>query len=442
MTMSLEVFRAAAAEISGLTAVTVERVRALKWLVAAPETQTTVNARYDGRDVVEVTIEGYGEALVRVAGGFPPAPEPSSPTLANERPAPVSTGSQLYADRWMFHGPAYQGIVSIDSLGDDGIRGVIEALPARGALLDAAGQLFGYWTMVTQEVDKLSMPVLIDSVELFKEPAPGQRYDCLVRIRQVGRHAVTADLELVQAGRVVVRIAGWQDWRFETDDRLWDVIRYPERNLLAEPIEGGCVVVDGTALSGRTREYLSRRFLSAAELGELGRQARARQADWLYGRIAAKDAVRRLLFDRGRPEIFPIEISVRSDGDGRPLVSGLVDGKIRVSIAHKNGVAVALAAVDGEPGVDIEEIASREEGFERLAFSPAELELLPSGDRDEWLTRLWTAKEAAAKASGTGFAGFPRDLLATAIDGERIIIENRLIETRRRGATIIAWTPA
>jgi phosphopantetheinyl transferase len=260
---------------------------------------------------------------------------------------------------------------------------------------------------------------------------------------------VTADLELTRAGRVVVRIAGWQDWRFETDERLWDVIRYPERNLLAEPIEGPLVVVDGSALSGRTREYLSRRFLSADEIAELGRQPRARQTDWLYGRIAAKDAVRRLLFDRGRREVFPIEIAVRSDDEGRPLVSSRFGEDVRVSIAHKDGLAVSVAAIGEDPGVDIEAIAPRRADFEAVAFSPSELDLLPEGDRDEWLTRrdewltrLWAAKEAAAKARGTGFARLPRDYAATAVDGERISVLNRLVETRRRGDTIIAWTPA
>ena len=69
-------------------------------------------------------------------------------------------GQALYSDRWMFHGPAYQGVDALTEVTAEGLTGHTN-LPSEGGLLDNAGQL-GYWVMVNAEVDKLAMPVLVE----------------------------------------------------------------------------------------------------------------------------------------------------------------------------------------------------------------------------------------------------------------------------------------
>jgi len=75
-----------------------------------------------------------------------------------------------------------------------------------------------------------------------------------------------------------------------------------------------------------------------------------------------------------------------------------------------------------------------------FAFGPDELALLPPGDRDEWLTRFWCAKEAVGKARGTGLAGNPKGLRIEAVEADRILVEGAWVETRRRGQHVVAWT--
>src|SRR6185369_11770432 len=139
-----------------------------------------------GDDRVEIEIPGYARATVVLAAAYPPAPPPALAPLTAPRPTPIDAAT-MYRDRWMFHGPAYQGVTALGPMGDDGVDGVIEALPAPGALLDCAGQLMGWWVMDREQLDRLAMPVRIARLAFFAdEPAPGVRVACRVRIREVG----------------------------------------------------------------------------------------------------------------------------------------------------------------------------------------------------------------------------------------------------------------
>src|SRR5206468_805134 len=143
------------------------------------------------------------------------------------------------------HGPAFQGIAEVGALGDDGISGTLQTGAARGALLDNAGQLFGYWFMARHDRDRLAMPVRIGRVRRFgPHPVAGQRLNCTVRIRQIDERRVVGDLSLDRDGRVWTVIEQWEKRRFETDERFWAVIRWPERNLLCQPAPEGFVVFD------------------------------------------------------------------------------------------------------------------------------------------------------------------------------------------------------
>jgi phosphopantetheinyl transferase len=132
-------------------------------------------------------------------------------------------------------------------------------------------------------------------------------------------------------------------------------------------------------------------------------------------------------------------VGVESDSQGKPHVHGPFPNDIRVSITHRAGIACAIAAEGKDPGIDIEAIEPRGDGFATIAFAAEELRLLPADD-DEWRTRLWAAKEAAGKANGTGLAGNPRGLFLAAVERERMLVDGRRIQTRKFGDNIIAWT--
>ena len=128
---------------------------------------------------------------------------------------------------------------------------------------------------------------------------------------------------------------------------------------------------------------------------------------------------------RNVPPVYPADLTIEPDAHGRPVLRSEAEpgrtGLPAVSIAHTEGVAVGLACRDpgAGVGVDVERVVPRSPAFEGLAFTDEERALLDrvsSGDRDSWIARLWCAKEAAAKALGTGLGYKPRDLVIRKID--------------------------
>ena len=198
-----------------------------------------------------------------------------------------------------------------------------------------------------------------------------------------------------------------------------------------------------------SRDVVMRRFLGLTERSDYDARNPNVQRTWLLGRIAAKDAVRDLLWRRGSTErIFPVEVTVSNDADGAPHVVAPDGSNVRVSIAHTDGIGVAIAAHGTPVGIDIERIEARPDTFELAALSKKErarFEDLTDIDRqsvrDVELTRWWAAKEAAAKAAGTGMQARPKDWKVVEVDGDRLRIGDRWYATARIGADhVVAWT--
>jgi acyl transferase domain-containing protein len=328
----------------------VESVRAMRWLAVEPAVQARITARREG-DRVRVRVGDYAEGVVRLAAEYPKPQEQVMPRLHRPRPAPVQA-AELYSDGWMFHGPRFAGVTTVETLADNGITGTLTVLPAPGALLDNAGQLIGHWMQVSRDVDQTVLPTGVDAVRYFgPAPATGQRIQCTAWILDVTPEQMRADAELrTTDGRLWCRIEGWTTRRFTTDDRIWQVKLRPDRHTLAEPHPGGWVLVTEKWADSATRELMMRRYLTASERDcYLGLDLRT-QRQWLVGRVAVKDAVRRWLWNRGAGPIFPAELTVTDDGAGVRVRGAFVTPA--VSVAHcvdpakpsAGGCAVAIAS--------------------------------------------------------------------------------------------------
>ncbi|MDI2127237.1 type I polyketide synthase [Yinghuangia seranimata] len=415
---------AARALVPGTIVAGYDEVRALRWLPVAPPTDAEVTATRLDAVRVRVEIAGFTSTVVRLAQAPEAPPEPDRTPLVNEGPAPVRAAA-LYADRWMFHGPGFAGIDEVTAVADDGIRGVLRTLPAPGALLDAAGQLFGHWMQLRLPTDRLVFPVSVDQVRLYgPPPRTGDRLLATARILHTTATTVRGDVELCDArdGLVRARLLGWTYRRFAADERVWPMKFTPHTTGVGEPQAEGWCLVRTRWPDAASQELVMRRYLGARERAEFATRPPRSRSGWLLGRIAVKDAVRRYLWSRGEGPIYPAEVQVSNDEFGRPEIEHVVPGdefprgrpRLHVSLAHKHRLAVAIA--DRVPvGIDIESLDERSDAFERVALAPAERDLLDrlsDGDPDrrrEWLVRFWCAKEAAGKADGIGLAGRPTD---------------------------------
>ncbi len=420
----------------GQHAIAVHAARFDQWVTAAPpaDVPITTAPSPDAPDRIRATFGRGAHATVEVAARYPAhRPEPWRTDAAAER-APGHTAAQLYAERWMFHGPAFQGLTAITAIGEAHLRGTITAPAAPGGLLDNVGQLLGYWIMATRTERTVVFPVGIRRLCFFgPHPRPGTEVRCVVKIASLTDTALEADAQLVADGRVWAELTGWQDRRFDNHPQTRAVERFPQRNTLSKARPGGWVLLHERWPDLASRDLIMRNHLGGAERAEYERHPPHGRRQWLLGRIAAKDAVRRWLWDHGEGPVFPAEIRIRNDAHGRPYATG-VHGRtlpdLDLSLAHRAETGVALVVprrprgrADGPgPGIDIEELADLAEPTLAVAFGAPERELIAelrsaTGEAEaRWATTFWAAKEAVAKAEGTGFRGRPRDFAVVEAD--------------------------
>ncbi|MDX3228003.1 polyketide synthase [Streptomyces sp. ME19-01-6] len=409
---------------AGRRAIAVHGARFGRWVTAAPpaEVPITVAPSPDGPDRLAVDFGRSAQGTVELAPRHPhtrPAPWPADPATEE---APAHTAVELYDRRWMFHGPAFQGVSEITAIGAARVRGTITTPTAPGALLDNVGQLLGYWLMATRTERTVVFPVGMRHIRLFgPQPLPGTPVECVIRVVSLTDTTLEADVQLRVGGQVWAQIDGWQDRRFDNHPSTRPVERFPELNALSQPRPGGWVLLHERWPDLASRDLIMRNHLGGAERMAYERRAPRGRRQWLLGRIAAKDAVRQWLWARGEGPVFPAEIQVCEDARGRPYVLG-VHGRtlpaLDLSLASRAeaGVALVVPRPPGRerpgpgPGIHIEETT----GHGTAGHSAAGQET----------AALRAAKEAVAKAEGTGGGGDGPDItVLDAEDPERLLLE-------------------
>jgi phosphopantetheine--protein transferase-like protein len=151
-------------------------------------------------------------------------------------------------------------------------------------------------------------------------------------------------------------------------------------------------------------------LLSNEEISEYkSKKVPKRASEWLAGRAALKRSIQRLYQRYGNTVPAASKISILQDDQGKPMarVHGTEANLIGdLSISHSNGLAVACAAAAGSSvglGIDIEKVEPRTESWINDYFSNDEIDALKTS-KDKWIssTKMWSLKEAALKAFGTG----------------------------------------
>jgi acyl transferase domain-containing protein/phosphopantetheinyl transferase (holo-ACP synthase) len=491
LAMSIEILaEAASCLLPELTVTGLRDLRAHRWLAFAQGPKTLEVAVHrlaaeDGCERVRVELRDLGdgsetadpvvEATVLLADGFPPAPAPATLTLAGGRPSRWR-GEQLYEEA-MFHQPLWQGVKSVDVVAPEGARAQLEVLPRVGLMrddpepsfvldpvaLDAAGQVVGFWAAEMLEQARVVFPFRLQALDLHgPAPASGETLTCSAAISLEGDQLVSSDIDVLDAsGRCWMRLTGWADKRFDVPERFAPLARPAALAPLSTPWPGpliahpdgrvACRLLDARMPADRAlwKPVWASRVLGRREreLFDALTLPENRQLEWLAARTAAKECVAELLRDAFGLELLPAEIEILPDERGAPRVvapglEGLAELPL-VSLTHAHGHAAAFASLappraGSGIGIDLEPLVSRPPGFEQAALDQAErrlLEPLRADASEEWLLRLWCAKEAAGKALGAGLGGGSGSPRPRAIG-----IDSELVELDVAGERLLAWT--
>ncbi|HXV75065.1 MAG TPA: beta-ketoacyl synthase N-terminal-like domain-containing protein [Candidatus Polarisedimenticolaceae bacterium] len=468
LTFTLEMLAETAACLApGLGLIGLTRVRARRWIGfdGVDAIDVRVEAELDGADAdclsisARATFDGEvaAEAVIRFAARYRQTIDLAFHQPVNPRRFPL-TAKQVYDGRYFFHGPLFHCVEALDVMSDRGAtgrmvvaasRGLFRSLPNPQLLLDpvaldGAGQVVGAHFL---ERDISLLPVSVDAIEFYRPaPAPGTRTPVHVEFTEIdleGRRA-KSNIEVQDGeGRVWFRVLGWQDVLYLCRPSWTESQRRPERATLSTRCEIDGVPADVVVMRV-TREdvrhvppaWLAKSFLHADEERRVpwgaGQDPRT-HLPWILGRVAAKDAARawRARTAPGSPMAHPVEVVLANDGAGRPHVEAIAGaGPVPViSLSHGEAGAVAIAA-DRPVGIDVEAIDAGAALTLADFATDAERGLLErlAGMTDDpsRVTRLWCAKEAAAKLVGSGLGGRPKEFEAVDADSRgRLTIAHR-----------------
>uniref|UniRef100_Q026V6 Beta-ketoacyl synthase n=1 Tax=Solibacter usitatus (strain Ellin6076) TaxID=234267 RepID=Q026V6_SOLUE len=467
LTMSMEILaEAGAALMRRQVLVGMRNVQAHHWIQvddAPVSLQISANRLANSQNEVTVQVRNTKagpapviEGIMIFADDYPTSPPSSALPLAAERRSQLAS-TDLYNGRLMFHGPAFQGVVSVERSGQNGMTGQLRTLPTRHlfrsipnplfvtdpVVLDAAGQLVGFWAAEYLSRGFVVFPYHLDRLTIYgPNPRAGQSLTCRLSVQSTAKESMRSDIEVAGAdGAVWMHLQGWADRRFDPPERFHRAWIAPGEAMISEPWPASLKSLpDGESLECRRvnllfeesgslwKDLWASLVLTARERGEFAerRGPERRQLEWLAGRTAAKDAVRGFLQKHHAIQLFPADIEITHDEYGRPIARGpwtqSLHASPHVSISHSQNVAVALA-YDGSRGmgygIDLQAIRELAPDFEASVLTGEEqrhLEVVPANLRAEWILRLWCAKEAVSKALGRGLIEGPASVRILALD--------------------------
>ena len=477
-TLSMEILAEAACCLTGggLKVTGIENTRGSRWLGAedgplrlriVAEKQAFTKPG-ETRVMVRLFLheEGRGpaqgvavfEGLVTLAAAYPAAPAVRS-WSGSERGMINNPAGELYS-HGMFHGPRLQGVKHLRRWSETAIEADMQVIPTEdyfafttqpvmrmdGALLDAVGQLAAYWLTEKYSWDWTCFPFQVGHYTQYADPpAAGSRLICRGDVAHKDGVRIEAHFDVFdEQGRLIMRAAHWGSrtftiarnlhhfridpvTRFMSDHWMPDLLA--PRGIAArllQPFAEGYLDQGG----GLWQRMIANLVLNAEERRLFYRELPAvgpRREEWLVGRIAAKDAVRDWLAQQHGLRLACADIEIANAADGQPYVSrvwGLPAGVLppTVSISHHGRGAFAACAPAGvQLGVEYQ----RPQGVQAAelmlsAFSAAEarqfLHSLPADAQKHAAVALWSAKQAAAKASGRGLEGQPQQWTIAAVE--------------------------
>lgn len=321
----------------------------------------------------------------------------------------------------LFQGDVFQRLRTVYDLGRDGSQTrILRHLDGRyfgdgvPAALAAGDPSFRDGLLQTAQLSEQGqyLPVGIAAIEIHdRHAAIGGALH--VRNRITSRNADTLECEVTaydDDGRIVERLIGYRLKRMHLDPASpqpedWRDPSQRDRRLLEAALQRAC-----SALGAQPPQLA---FAFAPHLSRMDRARRRLSELPLF-----LDAINTVLPVGERA--LSGELEVHWDESGKPLLAGLQDRKLGLSLSHDESHCLAICGPEPQ-GCDIEPIVARDDEAWRALLGDARMPsmraLIAAGDsRDVAGTRLWCALETARKALGAG----PIRLEPGARDGDAV----------------------
>jgi phosphopantetheine--protein transferase-like protein len=359
------------------------------------------------------------------------------------------SGRDIYPSRICF-GRRLRGVRFVETWAEEGIDYEVEVPPLAGnvtftrfplwvvnpLLVATIATGFTLWRSHEHFVDAFSFPFRVRKIELLGNlPSEGSRLKCYLRLTGVTPKSHLCDITVSDGnGVALMRIEGWEELAERIPQNFRDVIMQPAIGFLTKDLQSGYLgdpeidiasayMVDPPYEFFERHENLwleamSKVTLSSQEYSDFERMTHnaPRLTEWLYGRIAAKEAVRRYLRDKYQARWSNADIHIYKDESGKPKATGewkeSLSVTLDIAIAHTARFIIAVAAANARVGIDVESVnRDLSDEFAAGAFADAERDLAASASQSsQALIRFWCAKEAVSKALGTGLRYSPKDM--------------------------------
>jgi malonyl CoA-acyl carrier protein transacylase len=469
MTFSLETMAEAARLLQpGLKIIAIENVRLQRWIAAEEGKPTILEIRArllpvgdnDAYTTVSVTIADCGhdpenpkpritvESQVLLGSEFPMS-GPSQINFANERQCSISR-EQLYHN--MFHGKLFRGIQSTDRLGDLAIEGTAEvphrqdwftsttepALVLDPVLLDIAMHILAGWHLEQpDQAGRILLPFKLDRIEFFAPlPEPGTRLIVRGGTDQETARYVKHRIEVSDtSGQLIYGMEGAWYWRFylpfqgkinfnSRKDEYFLSNRW--NDALPPQAKACCMILEPAVDLQQTLLQASMARVTCApeelrEYFELNANPMQR-VDWLFLRLAGKDATRQLWYDLQGERLMPADMILAMDENNRPIMRFRDPGRQErfpaVRMAKGGGKMAAIASLEGRPGIALNQVAKTEPVAHLDQLDEEEVRWLKryGGDETEAFARFVTARQAIVSALCPEVTGQELDVVIRGAD--------------------------
>lgn len=388
------------------------------------------------------------EATVVLAAALPPSAPVAVEPLTKPRSVHWS-GRDIYPVR-LCCGKRLRGIQFVESWSESGVDYEVEVPDSSDSVLFTR---FPVWT-----VNPLLLYVIASGFELWRShecfagafsfpfrlrrlklegslPETGTKLKCYMRLTGVTPKSHLCDISVTDGnGNELMSLAGWEELTERVPSKYRDLLMQPAVSYLTESLDLLLLGEPTTDVAAsfvtdvpypvfeRNEELwlktLSHVVLDASERREFAERtgSAARRAEWLFGRAAAKEAVRRFLKNFYQARWSDADIRIWADDSGKPHALGawndFLTTKLDVAISHTAQFVVAVAAANARAGIDVESLGrDLSEEFAAGVFTPEELELAAqAANASQAVVKFWCAKEAVSKALGTGIRYSPKEM--------------------------------